>query len=49
MTFSQTRDEKSKLRTYNILKTKIGYEKYLDSIHNVQDHVAFTKPRLSNH
>ena len=47
--FSQIRDVKSKLRTYSIFKDKIGYEEYLSSIHNIQDRVAFTKLRLSNH
>ena len=47
--FSQINDPNSKLRTYSIMKSKIGYEEYLHNIHNVHDRVAFTKMRLSNH
>ena len=47
--FSQINEPNSKLRTYSIVKSKIGYEEYLHNIHNIHDRVAFTKMRLSNH
>ena len=47
--FSQITDERSKLRTYGLVKSKIGFEEYLNEIHNINDRVAFTKFRLSNH
>ena len=47
--FSEIHKENSKLRTYKLFKDKIGREPYLDSIKNVQDRIAFTKLRLSNH
>ena len=43
------RNESSKLRTYSLLKTAIGKEKYLDRVRNVQNRVLLTKIRLSNH
>ena len=41
----------SKLRTYNVIKTKIGIEGYLfaNPKINTQDKIALTKFRLSNH
>ena len=47
--FSEIGRESSKLRTYHIIKTKIGYEDYLNEIQNIEARVAFTKFRLSNH
>ena len=46
---SEIKKETSKLRTYSIIKTQIGYENYLNQIQNIQERVAFTKFRLSNH
>ena len=39
----------SKLRTYGLLKTEIGCEKYLLEIKNETVRQSFTKFRLSNH
>ena len=39
----------SKLRTYSLMKTKIGYEEYLNRISSINDRRALTKFRLSNH
>ena len=49
--FSEISRDSSKLRTYNLVKTKIGLENYLSSNIqiNTQDRIAFTKFRLSNH
>ena len=47
--FSSIRNEKSKLRTYALVKTDIGMEKYLAEIKNVKSRIKFTKFRLSNH
>ena len=47
--FSEINKEHSKLRTYKLVKSKIGREPYLDHIKNIQDRIAFTKFRLSNH
>ena len=47
--FENIRKENSKLRTYSLLKTEIGKEKYLDRVQNVQNRVLLTKIRLSNH
>ena len=48
-TFHEIKKESNKLRTYNLLKTQIGYENYLSKIENIQHRIAFTKFRLSNH
>ena len=47
--FSEIQREGSKLRTYRLLKTSLGYEQYLSEIHNVEQRTALTKLRLSNH
>ena len=47
--FSEIKKETSKLRTYSIIKTEIGYEQYLSQIQNIQDRISLTKFRLSNH
>ena len=47
--FENIRNENSKLRTYSLLKTELGKEKYLDQVQNVQNRVLLTKIRLSNH
>ena len=47
--FGKINENNSKLRTYKLLKTEIGYEKYLSEITSVQDRTALTKFRLSNH
>ena len=38
-----------KLRTYSILKTKIGFENYLKEIKNPKVRIACSKFRLSDH
>ena len=48
-TFHEMKKESSKLRTYSLLKTQIGYENYLRKIENIQHRTAFTKFRLSNY
>ena len=49
--FAQINNENSKLRTYSLVKTKIGIETYLrePSILNTQDRIILSKFRLSNH
>ena len=47
--FHQIGIASSKLRTYNLIKTNIGYENYLDEIQNLKHRNALTKLRLSNH
>ena len=42
-------NDNSKLKTYSSLKNKIGMEKYLMDITNINHRVAMTKLRLSNH
>ena len=39
----------SKLRTYGLIKSTPGFEKYLDEIGCIKERVALTKLRLSNH
>ena len=46
---SDIRREESKLRTYSLLKTSLGYEQYLSEIGDVERRTALTKLRLSNH
>ena len=50
-TFAEIRKDSSKLRTYSLIKTKIGVEGYLaaHSQTNTQYRIALTKFRLSNH
>ena len=50
-TFAGINKDSSKLRTYNVIKTKIGIEGYLiaNPKINTQDRIALTKFRLSNH
>ena len=50
-TFAEIKKDSSILRTYRVIKTKIGIEGYL-AAHpkiNTQDRIALTKFRLSNH
>ena len=47
--FEIIKNEKSKLRTYAVFKTQIGFEKYLSEIKNVSVRTQVTKFRLSNH
>ena len=47
--FEMITNPDSKLRTYGLLKTKIGCEKYLLEIKNEVVRQSFTKFRLSNH
>ena len=47
--FETINNEKSKLRTYSIFKTKIGFEDYLTIIKDYQGRTGVTKLRLSNH
>ena len=48
-TFSTIGNPESKLRTYGLLKTQIGFEKYLRQITNPTVRQSRTKLRLSNH
>ena len=48
-TFANITSDSSKLRTYCLFKTSIGFEEYLSTIHNTDVRVSFTKFRLSNH
>ena len=47
--FRSIQQDDSKLRTYSLLKTSIGYEEYLSKIQNIKERKSFTKLRLSNH
>ena len=47
--FAEISNDKSKLRTYSLMKTEIGYEDYLTQISSINDRRALTKFRLSNH
>ena len=47
--FEEIKKESSKLRTYGVLKTEIGYESYLSQIKDTQVRISLTKFRLSNH
>ena len=47
--FMQIADPKSKLRTYALIKDKVGREDYLDQTRNVRHRQMLTKLRLSNH
>ena len=47
--FENLRREQSKLRTYALFKTEIGFEKYLTEIKNPLLRIEMTKFRLSNH
>ena len=47
--FFEIQKESSKLRTYSKLKKTFGLEDYLTKIQNINDRVAMTKLRLSNH
>ena len=48
-TLQDIKRESSKLRTYSLLKTQIGYETYLSEVQNIEHRTALTKFRLSNH
>ena len=47
--FSEISKDSSKLRTYNLIKTKIGMENYLKINIGNKHRIALTKLRLSNH
>ena len=47
--FEKINDNSSKLRTYSLIKTEIGFENYLSEISSIQDRTTLTKFRLSNH
>ena len=47
--FEKISENSSKLRTYSLLKTEIGFENYLSEITSIEDRTALTKLRLSNH
>ena len=47
--FENIHREQSKLRTYALVKTEIGFEKYLSEIKNPFLRIEMTKFRLSNH
>ena len=47
--FETINNDKSKLRTYAIFKTEIGFEKYLSNIRNPTKRAILTKFRLLNH
>ena len=49
LAFTEIKKENSKLRTYGLLKTNIGFENYLHADINLRDRIALTKLRLSNH
>ena len=49
ISFESIKGVDSKLRTYAIFKTEIGYEKYLSDIKNPSNRKHLTKLRLSNH
>ena len=48
-TFANINNESSKLRSYSLFKRDIGFETYLNSVHNTDVRISFTKFRLSNH
>ena len=48
-TFASINSDSSKLRTYSLFKKDIGFEKYLNFIHEIDVRISFTKFRLSNH
>ena len=47
--FYDINNEQAKLRTYGLLKTTIGFEKYLEQITKPATRITVTKLRLSNH
>jgi len=47
--FHDINNEQAKLRTYGLLKTTIGFEKYLEQIIKPATRITVTKLRLSNH
>ena len=47
--FETIKGEQSKLRTYSIFKTEIGFEDYLSNVENPKCRAQVTKLRLSNH
>ena len=47
--FAEIKSDSSKLRTYSLFKTEIGYENYLSEITSVYERKSLTKFRLSNH
>ena len=47
--FSTIKSQESKLRTYGLIKTEIGFEKYLDEMDNTKTRTVFTKFRISAH
>ena len=47
--FACIRQEGSKLRTYAVFKTEIGFEKYLTHIRNKKIRIQISQFRLSNH
>ena len=47
--FAEISRESSKLRTYSLIKSEVKREPYLLSVRNVEDRIAMTKFRLSNH
>ena len=47
--FTEISKERSKLRTYCLVKKEARREPYLKSVKNVKDRISMTKFRLSNH
>ena len=47
--FSSIKAPDSKLRTYGLIKTEIGFESYLRETNIIDDRISMTKFRLSNH
>ena len=47
--FENIKKDTSKLRTYSLFKSEIGFENYLTEIRNVSERSQTTKFRLSNH
>ena len=47
--FSSIKEPGSKLRTYALIKNEIGFERYLKETKKIDERIALTKFRLSNH
>ena len=47
--FSTINDEDSKLRTFGIIKSSIGLEKYLKKVKNLKHRISLSRLRLSSH
>ena len=47
--FSTINDENSKLRTFGMIKSSIGLEKYLKKVKNLKHRISLSRLRLSSH